>query len=277
MNDLEQLSDRLHQLAGASASAAPTQHLLERGRRARHRRAAVTSASLGVLALGAVTSIALATHSSTPTVSADRPPTVTAADPRTQLVAAITASQSTSYHFTLKDNYSPAKEGELNPATRTGVLRDPLPDGPGFGEQRLVDGVLYIGEAGLDRVLHWQRIPGERVGFQYDGKVGDTLTSSVDPGALLAALREEGMTVTQTGPKTFHFEYSPKLDEYRLSDHYSGDITVDNANRIAEVAYERVVDWTKPNANPDPPVHITVTQEFSDYGVPVRVETPKLG
>jgi hypothetical protein len=271
MNNLEQLSDRLHELAEAPASAAPTQRLLDRGRRAKHRRAAMTSASLAVLALGAVTSIALATHSSTPAVSA------TAADPRTQLVAAITASQSTSYHFTLKDNYSPAKEGELNPTTRTGVLRDPLPDGPGFGEQRLVEGVLYIGEAGLDRVLHWQQIPGERVGFRYDGQVGDTFTSSADPQALLAALQKEGVTVTQTGPETFHFEYSPKLDEYRLSDHYSGDITLDSANRIAEVAYERVVDWTKPGARPDPAVHLSVTQEFSDYGVPVHVGTPKLG
>jgi len=276
MSDLKQLSERLHELADTPPSVAPTGRLLERGRRVKHRRAAaLASTSLAVLALGAVTSVAVVEHADAP---ADRPSaSAVAVDARTQLVAAIISSQSTSYQMKIADNVAPDRTGAFAPATKTGFLRSPYSDGPGFSEERLVDGVLYIGDAGLDGVLHWQRVPGKRDTLRYDESIGDTLSGTADPDGLFTMLQHEGVTVTRTGERTYHFEVSPKLDQYRLSDHYAGDVTLDAQNRVAKVSFERVVDWTKPGGRDLPPVHITATITYSGYGEPVTVEAPTLG
>ncbi|GIH07127.1 hypothetical protein Rhe02_51940 [Rhizocola hellebori] len=277
----ERLSHRLHELAGSApdsaAGDATARTLIQRGRQARRRATALTATSLTILAGGlAVAAVVVATHPGASPVTANA-----AGDARTELVAAITASQSTTYQMNirLKSVLVPGSKdtvstGAFDPGAHTGYLRTPADEGPGFNEERLIQGRLYIGSAGVDRVLHFRRVAGRSETLRYDWSLGGTLTGSANPDELLAMLREEGATVTRNGNRGFHFEYTPKkLPENAVTDRVSGDITLDSANRIASVVYDRFVDWTKPGVTPTP-VHMHVVMEFSGYGLPVTVQEP---
>src|SRR4029079_19491005 len=133
-----------------------------------------------------------------------RPP-IAATDARMQLAAAISASQSTTYQMDIRDrsvNVAGSPEivsaGAFDPAALTGSLRTPF-EGRGFAEERLVQGRLYLGMAGTDRVPHFTREPGRFERLRYDGSLGATLTGTANPDDLFALLREEGATVSRTG------------------------------------------------------------------------------
>ncbi|WP_027346605.1 hypothetical protein [Hamadaea tsunoensis] len=279
MTENDFFSRHLRELAHHEDPAGPdTRQLLQRGRRARRRRTVIAGTSLAVLAAGALTAVGVAAQPSAP---GDRPAiTADAADARTQLVAAITASRSTSYRLTIRDNLAPAATGAYDPVTKQGFLHRDYSEGPGYEDQRVVDGALYVGDAGLDGVEHWRLVPGVHDTFQYDASLGDRLSGSADPDALLDELRKDGVTITQIDKKTFGFEFSPALDEYRASDHYSGEVVVDGKGRIAKVEFKRAVRWQKPGYTPpsaQPPAIITAGLTFSDYGTPVQVTAPTLG
>jgi hypothetical protein len=270
------LSDGLRELADGDLPSAPTQGLLERGRRARRRRTAVAGASLAVVAAGAL-AFAL-----TPSSGTDSPRTGQAAvqSPQVRLAAAVLASQSTSYQlkissFTREVGDTPnVWSGAFDPNTDTGYLHMPFGEGPGFFEERLVDGVDYVGDAGLDEIIRWRVFSGTRETLRYNGSLGGTLSGSVNPDDLLAALSQAGAVVTQNGTG-FHFAYTPStLPAYAASDAYAGDVALDAEGRIASVTYVRTVDWVKPGQTPGHPINVEVTIEFSGYGTPVTVERP---
>ncbi|MFC7244355.1 hypothetical protein ACFQO7_17915 [Catellatospora aurea] len=282
MNDLDRLSGSLHELAGQATSAAPTQRLLSRGRRVRHRRTALTGASLAVLTVGAVAAVAAVNQPSGGGVIAESPPaSVAAADPGTRLVAAITASQSTSYQLkitltstTVPEAAAVVSTGAFDPAARTGYLRTPFGEGPGVGEERLVDGVQYAGSAGVDGVWHWTRRPGTHDSLGGRPLLDGPLGSTADPAELLAALTQAGAVVTQTGPNLLHFEYAAQQPQPPLvSETVTGDVTLDADGRISGVVYDRNAVWQKPGGQPGPAgTHVVV--EFSAYGTPVTVAEP---
>jgi hypothetical protein len=277
MNDLDaQLSERLHELAGGEpGSAAPTQRLLQRGRRARHRRAALAGTSLAVLAAGAVTAVAVATHSPTPAVTADRPPAATAATPRLELAAAVANSENISYRLKITAGGSKADpdgwgtaEGAYDPATSTGYLNSSQPDGPGVYYQRLINGKLYLGSNGSKT---WKQEPSNGT-FEYGDALGGAVGASADPQELFKALRQEGGKITQTGAGTYHFEVALKGDSAIKSGTLVGDVTVDADKRIAKVTYERTTQAEKDGQALTSTSVLTV--ELSDYGTPVQVEKP---
>ncbi|NUT36507.1 MAG: hypothetical protein HOV79_25920, partial [Hamadaea sp.] len=97
MNSFDrQLTEQLHELAGAeSESAPPMRQLMERGRRARHRRAVLmTGTSFAVVAIGAA--VAVVAGVGGPPAPDARPPAASAGaaqSPKLKLVAAVAASE----------------------------------------------------------------------------------------------------------------------------------------------------------------------------------------
>jgi len=284
MNTFEtRLAERMHDMAdGEFDSAAPAAGVLARGRTAGRRRAAtrIAGASLAVLAAGGVVT-AIAAH---PSHTAHSTTTV-AESPQIKLMAAVAASESTSYQLELTTRVkstpgSPdwVTTGAYDPATNTGYLHTPYDEGPGFSEQRLVKGVRYLGDAGEDRVIHWRTAPGTYTSLDYVGDTAGSLGASADPAQLRAILRDRGATVTQTGPGRYRFTFEvakKDLLPQSLSDRFAGDITVGADQRIATVTYERTLQWAgKAGRKPGPPVDLAVTMAFSHYGMPVVVEAP---
>jgi hypothetical protein len=292
MNSFDtQLTTRLHDLAdGEPGSAPPTGRLLERGRRARHRRTALAGTSFALFAVGVVAAVAVAANPADP---AQRPPATagaassSAADPQLELVAAIRASQTTSYQVKItskpQDNpTSPAwtTEGAFDPATDTGYLHSPYTEGPGFAEERLVGGVRYAGSAGIDQKIYWKQYPGTQDHLNYDGALNGILGASVDPDELFDALGQAGATVTQTSAGVYHFEATPTVDDGVPPtaensgpnfDRLVGDVTLDAGKRIAKVTYLRTLTWQKPGLTKIDTAHLLVSMEFSGYGALVTV------
>jgi hypothetical protein len=290
MNTLdERLANRLHDIVdGEPDSTPPTGVLLERGRRARHRRTtAVVSATCAVLALGVATAAAVATAPATVRTPSSPGVTAEASSPRLELASAIAASENISYKVkvtsALKDLSSNSwlTAGAFDPATATGYLHSPYQEGPGFYEERLIDGVRFAGEAGIDRKVHWKQYPGKQDRLNYDLALNGVLGASADPDQLLKALRQEGVTITQTRAGTYHFKSTTSFKDAKGAGTVTvvGDVTLDADKRIAKVIY----DWTSESgqygsrAQDDKrgqKVHIRVAMEFSDYGTPVTVERP---
>jgi hypothetical protein len=93
-----------------------------------------------------------------------------------RLASALAASESISYRvkvttnsITTPDAPAMTTDGAFDPATDTGWLRTPYTEGPGWSEERLIEGVRYAGDAGIDRVVRWKRYPGKQEGLNYDG------------------------------------------------------------------------------------------------------------
>ncbi|MGW5668470.1 hypothetical protein [Micromonospora sp. NPDC003776] len=289
MNDLdERLARGLHTIVDAEPdSSAPTGLLLERGRRARRRRnGTLVSGTLAVLALGAVGATTLV-HRPAP----DRPAVVAeasapaVASPRMELAAAVAASESTSYRVTVRrtvradPNWSETATGAFDPAAATGYLHTPFPDGLSFQEDRLVDGVYYLGGADGGRKMPWKRYPGKRDFLPFDVAMGGALGASSDRKGLFQVLKESGGTVTRTGDRAFHFTVEPtgKASGFDgaplVSEKIVGDVRLDADNRIAGLDYEVSLVFRK-NGQVGPPTTTRVTMTFSDYGQQVRVERP---
>jgi hypothetical protein len=224
-----------------------------------------------------------------PAVGSDESPLI-------RLQAAVSTTENVSYHIKVTTTVKLAKStqdpstpppkdqvstGAFDPATATGYLRTPFDDGPGYGEERLVNGTLYDGEAGIDGKPQWLVKPGRHTALTgpLAGTTAGGLSASADPTTLLANLGKEGATVTQTGSDTYHFTFDvPKQDLLPDSvyDKFAGDVRVGADKRIASVKYERLLLWNpKPNAHqPNSPADLVVDMEFSDYGTPVAVEAP---
>ncbi|MFG2165098.1 hypothetical protein [Micromonospora chersina] len=290
MTDLdERLTDRLHALVdGEPHSAAPAATLLERGRRARRRRTAtVAGGTLAVLVLSTVGATTLV-HRPTPdrpAVAAEASPPA-AASPQLELAAAVTASENTSYRVTVRrtnrvdPNWVETTTGAFDPRSAEGWLRTPYPDGLSFTEERLVDGVYYVGGADGHRKLPWKRYPGERKFLPFDVAMGGALGASSDQDGLFQVLKRNDATVTRTGQRAYHFSVEPTgestgfdADAPLVSEKIVGDVTLGADNRIAGLAYEVTLVWRK-NGTVGPPTSTQVTMAFSGYGMPVTVERP---
>jgi hypothetical protein len=285
MNDLDQLADRLHELTGVGTSQAPTQRLLERGRRSKHRRAAVTSASLAVLALGGVTAAVMATSLSG---AADRPSTVAnAADPRVELAAAIAASDNVSFRLkstvtgqkgdgkTQTDPATYITQTAFDPTTATGYLR--LGDSEIY---RLVNGVLYAKNSPCPKpsgpdaappdcpATQWLQYPGHYASLNFDDdKLRGQFSASADSQTLFQALRADNAKVTKTGADTYHFEATGTKDGGAVT--FTGDVTVGADDRIAKVTYDWKLKYAQGGFRTS-----GVVLEYSGYGDPVTVEAP---
>ncbi|NUR71053.1 MAG: hypothetical protein HOU81_09540 [Hamadaea sp.] len=284
MSDMEQLTHRLQELADVAPSDAPTGRLLERGRRARHRRAAVTSASLAaVVALGTVGGVAVAT-SGTP----DRPAaTASATDPRLELVAAVTKSENISYRMRLTTATESGQslmtyEGAFDPRTATGYVRAPQDDS--VMVELLINGTRYIGGERPESPLPSDKGLGETYGRYgvYPGKYdhlsiyGDQDTvegaAAPDPAALFKALKAVGATVTRKPDGTVHFAYAQPSDNGLTTANASGDVTFDADGRVAMVAMR--VQWQSTVKGKLQSGTVLSTMQLSDYGLPVQVKRP---
>lgn len=232
----------------------------------------IAGALAGAVALGGA-------GSPTPPAGHDQP-AVASADLR--LASAIAASESTSYRVKVTNKSittpgAPATttEGAFDPATDTGWLRTPYTEGPGWSEERLIRGVRYAGDAGVDRIVHWKRHPGTHTSLNYDGGLGGALGASASPDDLFEALRQAGVTVTETGPGAYHFTVAVKdLPAGWASDALEGDIRLDADNRVARVEYERAVEYDAKGRIDA--ARWTITMDLSGYGSPVTVEEPTI-
>lgn len=275
----EQLSAGMRERA---AGLALTSDVVGQATRRHRRRTALqrTAYAAGVVGLaGALAGAVTLGGPGSPTPPAGRDqPAVASADMR--LASAIAASESTSYRVkvTNKSITTPGGQptttvGAFDPATDTGWLRSPCTEGPGWNEERLIRGTRYAGEAGVDRIVHWKRYPGKYDGLNYDGGLDGALSGSASPDELFKALRQAGVTVTETGTGTYHFKVSiTNLPEGRASDVIEGDIRLDARNRVAQVEYERAVEYDSKGRIDA--TKWTITMELSGYGSPVKVEEP---
>ncbi|MFI7279661.1 hypothetical protein ACIBOV_05285 [Micromonospora chersina] len=291
MTDLdERLTNRLHDLVdGEPHSAAPAATLLRRGRRARRRRTAtVAGGTLAVLALSALGTATLvqrpAPHHSGVAGGASAP---APASPQLELAAAVATTENTSYRVAVRrtnqvdPNWVEITTGAFDPATANGWLRTPYTGGGvGFMEERLVDGVYFVGDAGEDRKLHWEQHRGKRKYLPFDVAMGGSLSASAGQDGLLQVLKKTGATVTRTGDRAYHFSAEPTGKDTGFgpgapleSETVVGDVTLDAQNRIAKLDYELTLVWNK-NGKIGPPAVVRVSMTFSDYGAPVTVERP---
>ncbi|MGC3859017.1 hypothetical protein ACPSM1_02375 [Micromonospora chersina] len=291
MTDLdERLTDRLHALVdGEPHSAAPAATLLQRGRRARRRRTAtVAGGTLAVLVLSAAGATTLV-HRPAP----DRPAvaagasTPAPASPQMELAAAVATTENTSYRVVVRrtnqvdPNWVETTTGAFDPATANGWLRTPYTGGGrGFMEERLVDGVYFVGDAGVDKKLHWEQYRGKRKFLPFDVAMGGSLSASAKQEGLLQVLKKTGATVSRTGDRAYHFSAEPTGKDTGFgpgapleSETVVGDVTLDAQNRIAKLNYELTLVWNK-NGKIGPPAVVRVSMTFSDYGAPVAVERP---
>lgn len=277
MNSFDrQLTDQLHELADVEPGSAPAaQQLMDRGRRARHRRTALmTGTSFAVVALGAVAAVVVA---GTPAVSPDGhrggdSSAVAVADPRVELVAAIANSQNVSFRLkttttaqkgdgkTTVPAYTFISETAFDPATASGYIRfDNL-------EYRLVGGVLYMTNPAS--VAQWLRQPGTyaSLNMEEDGLRG-AFVESADSQQLFKALRDGKATVEKTGADTYHFTATSSKDGGTVT--FTGELVVGADKRIAKATYDWRLDYKQGGFQ-----NSKVVLEYSGYGEPVTVEAP---
>jgi len=261
MNTLDaQLASRLHDMVDGEVGAEPpTQMLLTRGRRARHRRAAaVVTASLAVLTVGGVAATA-AVQSSAPS----RPAVTAAETPELQLVAAVAASENVSYRVRVRSG-SETTEGAFDPGTATGFLNSSSSTGGVVYLERLINGVRFVSSSGSKD--KWKQYPGKHDRLAYDRALNSAVGASADPKQLFETLRRAGAKVTQAGAGVYHFEVE------HSGDTFVGDVALSADKRIAKVTYKR----TSRDEKDGQAVTSTslVTVELSGYGLPVQVKRP---
>ncbi|MGK5739456.1 hypothetical protein [Micromonospora sp. URMC 103] len=199
-----------------------------------------------------------------------------------ELVAAVTASEKTSYRIrvTTASKGDPGSretaEGAFDPGERTGYLRSPIAGGPAYAEERLVRGVRFLGSTGSKT---WKQERGRHDRLDYGGAAPEgTVVASADPEELFAALRRADARVTRTGPDTYHVvSNQPYEDRYATGTRrLDGTVTV-SGGRIATIAVESTNEGQlKPGVKQGERFGSTwlVTVALSDYGTPVRVERP---
>ncbi|MEV4130799.1 hypothetical protein AB0J72_01390 [Dactylosporangium sp. NPDC049742] len=257
----QHLSDQLHDLVDREpGSPAPTRLLLERGRRRARRRRTATLAGVtaaAVLGVAAGTVALQQSPASGPAVTAQQSAQESAPQgtPQLRLAAAVAASGSTSYAFTITMVAGPetrTARGEFDPAATTGVLR--YGDG---SEQRLVDGQRFIG----DGKGHWKfQNDGRHDSLTFSGLGDDPFPVSGDPAQLLQNLAKVG-TVTEASPGVYRFTIPAGPTE--------GEATVADG-KVKKVTYN-----TPFYGLVDRKLVATVTVEFAGYGKTVTVQKPE--
>ncbi|MEV4507904.1 hypothetical protein AB0K00_02950 [Dactylosporangium sp. NPDC049525] len=288
----QHLSDQLHALVDREpGSAPPTRVLLERGRRARRRRTA-TRAGVTVAATVAVATGFVALQPAGPAGPGGTagPATTTTmatqeSTPQLRLAAAVAASGSTSYAFTISMVPKPVDgatltaeeerllvrsrtaQGEFDPASTTGVLR--YDDG---GEQRLVNGERFIG----DGKGHWKfQNDGRHDTLTFSGLGDDPIAMSSDAPQLLKTLEDAG-SVKEVSPGVYRFHTQGPAGQASPGATYdqpgfitTGEVTVRDG-KVAKVSYLSPLF----QGGPAPKVRAAVVVEFSDYGKQVIVQKP---
>jgi hypothetical protein len=210
-----------------------------------------------------------------------QPPVASAASPQLQLAAAIAASENISYQLKITGGSKAdprgwtSAVGAYDPSTSTGYLTSSQLDGPGCYYQRLIKGVLYLGN---NATTTWKQEPGNG-NFEYGDVLQGAAAASADPQQLFKALRQAGAKVTQTGAGRYHFESTTPFDDEWSSgtDLLVGNVTLDANKRIAKVTTEATKKGQfKPGKKGGTAFNGTavVTVELSDYGTPVKVEKP---
>lgn len=267
-----QLRDTVDDIAD---STPPTQLLLLRGRRARHRRAVqLTGVSMAVVA--AATAASLVATGGAGARSGHQSAHTASVSPQMQLVAVLTNSENISYKVNLTTSFKSAggqpwgAHGAFDPATNTGQLYAPFQDGTGYYEERLVNGVRYDGATGAT----FTRKPGTFTYLNYEQTLGGVLPATADPQQLFRTLQEANATVTQTGAGTYRFTADINTDPASglLTDKLIGDVTVNADHRVASVSYQRTSQVRKNGKVETMTYHVLV--ELSDYGLPVTVQPP---
>lgn len=242
--------------------------LLRAGQRYQ-RRKTVRRAAFGAGAMAAVAVLALIviTGSRATVIGPGGHETGSLAQAR--LVAAVMASQSTSFYVTvtvdsrradMTEVVSIRVEGAYDPATDSGYLRT------ADTEERLVAGVRYVIRKGLVREVPTFR-PDLSL-FQWPGGNG-FLGTTADPTTMLDAMRQRDAKIAAVGVGAFHFAMSvPRDDPRGRSDvAIDGDVLVGADNRVARVTYKSIVSGFI-NAE------LMTVMEFFGYGTPVKVEKP---
>jgi hypothetical protein len=292
--DTQFLDRGLHDLAAdVPVPAPPTDTLLHRGRRARRRRTVTTglAGSACVLLVLAGVAVTVAAPSSTTDRRTDRRgPDVAATTPRLDPVAAVTATEQTSYTYTmnyravpidgatrtpadeeLQANYGGAGHdfvGAFDPATRTGFFRDTRPMG---SERRLINGELYDGKGG-----EFFKMPGTYTGLRVGVPgMGDF---SANPPELLRYLREQGSKITGTGGGKYRFEVvvppAPREGNFpggSAAISVTGTVTLtDDGRNVREIQFSS----THPEPQWVQATRIVVTYTMAGFGEPVTVERP---
>lgn len=250
------------------------------------RRSAVRWSIVGTGVIGAAAAAALVV----PTLAATPPSTTTppaaggqAAQPapEMQLAAAVAASQGASYKLAVTTG-TPADpdawgkaQGAYDPATATGYLNSVRKDGRGYDYQRLVNGTLYVSRSGAKL---WEQVPNRT--FEYGDALRGASGVSASPDDLFAAMREQHVTVTRTGDRTYRFVSTKKRDTPRvvMTSTLTGDVTLDSQGRIARVSWQQTITSTY-NTGVEGGVEARSSTAvgvvaLSDYGVPVHVEKP---
>jgi hypothetical protein len=208
-----------------------------------------------------------------------RPPVASAESPSVRLAAAIAHSENISYKVRTTIVFDAGRglrwstEGAFDPARATGYLHVLDPNAPPpFGyEERLIDGVRFVGFAGG----HFKQYPGKHDRLAYtavlDGALGAAFGASADPDQLFQALRQAKATITQTSAGTYHFEVTLE-DTPNAHTTLAGDVTLDADKRIAKVTFVQALQANKDGQSVTGRYPVTV--ELSDYGTPVSVQRP---
>lgn len=186
-----------------------------------------------------------------------------------RLVAAIVASQSTSFYVTIKVDSKRADRAEVVSITVDGAY-DPVTDS-GYmrttdSEERLVAGVRYVIRKGM--AIEVPKFRSDLSLYQWPGGNG-FLGTTADPTTMLDAMRQRDAKIAVAGVGAYHFAMTVPREDPRGQSNVAidGDVLVGADNRVAKVIYKSIVSGFT-NAE------LMTVMEFFGYGTPVKVEKP---
>jgi hypothetical protein len=193
------------------------------------------------------------------------------------LASVAEASESVSYKLKVttkpKDhNLTMVVTGAYDPAAKSGyAAMSKLNDGQ--VNQILVNGVLYLRNPDDT----WVMIKGPDRRLRFGVRLVDSsIADSADPQDLLELLRRNQAKVTEAGPAAYRFEatVSRETPKGLMTLDFAGEAKANGDKRLSTISYRCTITM-KPQGSDNvfTDTHDTVI-EFSDYGVPVRVEPP---
>lgn len=248
MNMTDDLDAVLRELAEDEPfSAAPVEEVLARGKR--RRRAAVSTAALGVAAAVAIGLVGATVIGGPDSSTQPAEPLTVAAQATGQTTfRLVVTAQAGAHHW--------RQEGAYDAVARKGYLKHVDARGNTI-EQRFIGDEVYIigsvdGPGARPLITKEYRQDKESGGFEVPSDIAEVVRA-VDPDALLATLRDLG-TITDLGGGRYSFRH-PGYG----SGSVSGTVEV-RSDKVTKVNYEMG--------------HASLTLEFSDFGMPVEVERP---
>ena len=254
---MSDLSTALHEWAGrTSAGAPPVADLIAAGRKRRNRRRTLVAGVATLAFAGVAVGVTLGgSGASTPS---SRTAAGAAQSPAFELAAAATASEDTSFKFSVRttltlpawqiDHVTNTCSGAIDPLTQSGYLKT---DGP--FSARVVNGERYVAKEN-----YWQdRGKGGLAGNLLCGDSKVPAGIAADPATELKNLQKAG-TVTKTASG-----YSFTGPEFQGTAKISG-------GKISELSYT----VTHPETKDYPAYTRQVTMKLSGYGEKVTVTRP---